>query len=268
MEINFSIRVENERTHDVLDTVKAVEELGFGGVSFSDELMDLSMGGGWSHDPWTLMSAAAAVTERISIGSMVFNVANRDAGTTAVAAATLQEIANGRLWIGLGAGTNDGEIYSRDQVAFGRIPKPPAERRAAVRAYIAELHRVWRADHFLQPEPEPPLFFGAFGPLAAKLAGAQADGIAAAVDGFGPGSAPIEDLVAIAQEAREAKGRQGAVRVIAHTGPDDAAGDPEWRVGSHNYDRLERLGAERLVLFIPPAVEAVREAARTLPRAA
>ena len=158
--------------------------------------------------------------------------------------------------------------WTRDQVAFGRIPKPPAERRAAVRAYIAELHRIWEAEHFLQPEPEPPIFFGAFGPMAAKLAGAHADGIAAAVDGFGPGSAPIEERVAIAQEAREAKGRQGAVRVIAHTGPDDDAGDPEWRVGSHNYDRLERLGAERLVLFIPPAVEAVREAARTLPRAA
>ncbi|MEV1130237.1 LLM class flavin-dependent oxidoreductase [Agromyces sp. NPDC049794] len=268
MEINFSIRVENERTADVLDTVKAVEDHGFGGVSFSDELMDLSMAGGWSHDPWTLMTAAAAVTDHISIGSMVFNVANRDAGTTAVASATLQEIASGRLWIGLGAGTNDGEIYSRDQVAFGRTPKPPVERRAAVRAYIAELHRIWDGEHFLQPDPKPPLFFGAFGPLAAKLAGGHADGIAAAMDGFGPGSAPIEELVAIAQEARAAKGREGRVRVIAHTGPDDDASDAEWRAGSSHYDRLERLGAERLVLFIPPRVEAVRFAARTLPRAA
>ncbi|GAA1062042.1 LLM class flavin-dependent oxidoreductase [Agromyces bracchium] len=266
MEINFCIRVENERAADVLDAVRAVEDEGFGGVSFSDELMDLSMGGGWSHDPWTLMAVAAAVTEQITIGSMVFNVANRDAGTTAVAAATLQEIAGGRLWMGLGAGTNDGEVYSRDQMAFGRRPAPPAERRASVRAYIAELHRIWAHDHFLQPEPVPPLFFGAFGPLAAKLAGRHADGIAAAVDGYGDAAPGIEQLVDIARGARADAGRAGDVRIIAHTGPDDDASDPEWRAGSAGYDRLEALGAERLVLFIPPRVEAVRAAARYLPR--
>ncbi|MFD2470634.1 LLM class flavin-dependent oxidoreductase [Amycolatopsis silviterrae] len=260
MEICFSIRVENADARTVVDVAKAVEDLGFGGVSFSDELMDLERRGGHSHDPWTLMAAVVQATERISVGSMVLNIANRDAGTTAVAAATMQQLAGGRFWLGLGAGTNDGEVFSRDQTEFGRPPAPPKERRAASRAYLAELRRIWAHDDFLRPAPVPPVFFGSFGPLSAKLAGGHADGIACPVDGFGAHGRRIEDLVAIAWEERG-----GPVRVIAHTGPHDNYDDLPWRAGAAAYDRLAAIGAERLVLFLPPDLDAVKDARRFLP---
>ncbi|WP_020501686.1 LLM class flavin-dependent oxidoreductase [Sciscionella marina] len=265
MEINFSIRVENADARTVVDVAKAVEDSGFGGVSFADELMDLERGGGHSHDPWTLLAAVAQATERITLGSMVLNIANRDPGTTAVAAATMQQLATGRFWLGFGAGTNNGEYFSRDQTEFGRPPEPANSRRAASRAYLAELRRIWAHENFLRPDPVPPVFFGAFGPLSARLAGGHADGIACPVDGFGEHARRIEDLVAIAGQARAERGLDGPVRIIAHTGPHDDWDDPRWRAGAAVYDRLAELGAERLVLFIPAEREAVRKACGYLP---
>ena len=49
---------------------------------------------------WTVLSALAAAVPRLAIGSLVLNVANRDAGTLAVMAATFQEVSGGRLLLG------------------------------------------------------------------------------------------------------------------------------------------------------------------------
>ncbi|GAA1425884.1 LLM class flavin-dependent oxidoreductase [Agrococcus citreus] len=266
MRFTICLRVQGERAATVLEAARAVEGEGFGGIAMSDELMDIDLGGTWSHDPWTLLSSVAAVTSEVHLMPFVLNVANRDAGTTAVAAATLQDVSGGRLWLGLGSGTNAGEQFSRDQDAFGRTPAPAKERRIAARRHIREMRRIWAAEHFLQPEPEIPIVFGAFGPIGAKLAGQHADAIAAPLDGFGGPDAPrLEDVARLAQEARREAGRPGRVRVVAHTGPFDDASDPLWRRGSPAYDRLLALGVEHLVLFLAPDVAQVRAAARHLP---
>lgn len=266
MNINFCIRMENASVRDVLDTAMAVEDAGFEGVSFADQLMDLFYEGGWTHESWTMMSAAAALTERISVGSMVLNIANRDPGTLAVAAGTLQNLADGRAWIGLGLGGNADEIFARDQVALGRIPQAASERRAALRGYIAELRRVWAADHFISPAPPPPVFVGTFGRLGAQLAGAHADGIASALDGFGDHSPNAETLVALARDARAEAGLADDLRVVIHTGPEDDVLDEGWRAGSTVYDRIDAIGADRLVVFTEASPRAVAAAARRLPR--
>ena len=268
--INICLRVEGRRADEIVDAAVACEEAGFAGVSISDELCDVAGHGTWSHEPWMLMSAIAARTQRVEIASVVLNVANRDPSTTAVAAATLQDLSGGRLLLGLGAGTDRNSIYACDQVAFGRIPARAPERRSTLRDHIAQLHAVWEnaTDGFLLPDPVPPVFVGTFGPKTAELAGTFADGLACPIDGFGDHALPIEDLVSVARTAFDVAGRAGPFHVIAHTGPTDTADAPMWSRDSKVYERLEDLGAGRLILFLPPDRSAIEQAAEFLPMSA
>lgn len=265
--IDLCIDLNGAHAPDVIAAAVAAEAAGYAGLTLSDELCDINGTGTWSHEPWTLLSAIAARTSRIDLAPLVLNVANRDAGTTAVAAATLQQLSGGRLWLGLGAGTGRTSPFARDQLAFGRVPPRAPQRRAALEEHIATLHRVWSDDvnGFLTPEPRPAVIVGAFGPKTAELAGRVADGIAAPVDGFGSDGRTIEDQVATAHAAYERAGRSGRFRVIAHTGPHDRMHDEQWRTGSPVYERLAALGAERLVLFAPPSPAEIEKAAAYLP---
>ena len=64
------------------------------------------------HEAWTLLSALAAVTERAELGTIVLGTGFRPPALTAKMAATLDEIANGRLILGLGTGWHEPEYQA------------------------------------------------------------------------------------------------------------------------------------------------------------
>jgi alkanesulfonate monooxygenase SsuD/methylene tetrahydromethanopterin reductase-like flavin-dependent oxidoreductase (luciferase family) len=66
------------------------------------------------HEAWTLLTAVAAVTERAELGTIVLGSAFRPPALTAKMAATLDEISNGRLILGIGTGWHEPEY-----LAFG-----------------------------------------------------------------------------------------------------------------------------------------------------
>ena len=69
------------------------------------------------HEAWTIVSAVAAVTERVEIGTLVLCSSFRNPSLVAKMAATADEVSGGRLILGLGAGWHDAEYD-----AFG-LPK-------------------------------------------------------------------------------------------------------------------------------------------------
>ena len=109
----------------------AAEEGGFDGVWTWDHLQG---GGAAGRAPvpecWTVLSAIAEATSRVTLGSLVLNVFNRHPGTLANMAATLQEVSEGRLLLGLGAGGSKRTPYATEQQALGRPVPSDAERRA------------------------------------------------------------------------------------------------------------------------------------------
>ncbi len=158
------------------------ERSGFDGVWVNDHLAGSVGGAAHVLECWTVLSALAAEVPRIAVGPLVLNVANRDPGTLAVMAATLQHTSGGRLLLGLGAGAKAGSKYAVEQEALGRTVPGDRERRRQVEQTIAGLHRVWSGDvppasGFLRPEPVPPVVVAATGPKMAVLAGGLGDGI-------------------------------------------------------------------------------------------
>ena len=66
------------------------------------------------HEAWTLLTAVGAVTERVELGTIVLGTGFRPPALTAKMAATLDNISNGRLSLGIGAGWHEPEY-----AAFG-----------------------------------------------------------------------------------------------------------------------------------------------------
>jgi alkanesulfonate monooxygenase SsuD/methylene tetrahydromethanopterin reductase-like flavin-dependent oxidoreductase (luciferase family) len=233
----------------------AAADAGFGGVWLYDHLAGSVHRQHRVLECWTTLTAIAATVPGIAVGPMVLNVANRDPGTLAVMAATLQEVSGGRLLLGLGAGGAANTPYGAEQRALGRPLPGDAARRGAVEAAVATLRSVWSGTvagvgGFLVPDPAPPVILGGFGPKMAQLAGRIADGINTP---DGPG---LPHLLQVARAARATAGRDPSTFLVTVSANPTPA----------TIGRLEKLGVDRAVVFVrPPFAAQARRLATSLP---
>jgi coenzyme F420-dependent glucose-6-phosphate dehydrogenase len=162
------------------------EELGFDSVFISDHLQP------WRHDgghapaalPW--LGALAARTERIALGTSVLTPTFRyHPAVVAQAFATLGCLAPGRVILGVGSGE------SLNEVPLG-VPWPDGkERFARLKEAVTLIQQLWREDRvsyegtyyrtdkatiYDKPDQPVPIYIGASGPAATRLAGRIADG--------------------------------------------------------------------------------------------
>ena len=236
---------------EVREGALVAEGEGFDGVWMYDHLAGSVHGQGRVLECWTTLTAIAASVPRIALGPMVLNVANRDPGTLAVMAATLQEVSEGRLLLGLGAGGGRETPYADEQYALGRPVPGDAARRAAVEAAVATLRSVWSGTvdsvgGFLRPDPPPPIVVGGFGPKMASLAGRVADGVNLS------GGPRLANLLEVARAARADSGGDPSTFVVTVSSSIHAAA----------LKRLVELGVDRVVVFVDaPFAEQVRRLA-------
>ena len=244
------------RWEDVHAGAVAAERAGFDGLWLYDHLAGSVHRADRVLECWTTLTAVAATVPRLAVGPMVLNVANRDPGTLAVMAATLQEVSGGRLLLGMGAGGGVDTPYAAEQAAFGRDVPAARTRRRAVEHTVGRLRAVWTgtfggAGGFLRPAPVPPIVIGGFGPRMAELAGRVGDGINT------PAGPHLSDLVAIARRPRGRAGRDPSAFLVTTSA----------RPSPREMERLERLGVDRAIVFVsPPYVDDVARVARALDR--
>jgi alkanesulfonate monooxygenase SsuD/methylene tetrahydromethanopterin reductase-like flavin-dependent oxidoreductase (luciferase family) len=125
------------------------------------------------HEPMATLAAAAAVTERVRLVTMVVIAPLRATGVLAKEAATLDAISGGRLTFGLGVGAR-----VEDYVAAG---VPHAGRGDRFEEQLAELRDRWEGGP--GPKASPELLVGGSSDAAFARAARYADGY---VHGGGP----------------------------------------------------------------------------------
>lgn len=104
------------RWTDILAMAATAERIGFDSVWISDHVgfgdPDSEAADAWSGawEAWTLLSALAASTDRVRLGTYVLAMPLRNPALLAKQAETLDEVSGGRLVLGIGAGWNDVEF--------------------------------------------------------------------------------------------------------------------------------------------------------------
>ena len=133
-------------------------------------------------EAWTVVSALAASTERVEIGTLVLCSSFRHPSTVAKMAATAEEVSGGRLILGLGAGWHDAEYD-----AFGFPKERRVDRFEEALGIVVPLLRgetvtfdgTYFTTHDAVLEPPPsrniPVLVAAFGPRMLRLTARHAD---------------------------------------------------------------------------------------------
>jgi F420-dependent oxidoreductase-like protein len=145
----------------------------------------------YGNDAATVLTWIAAKTERIDVGSAIFQIPARTPAMTAMTAATIDTLSNGRFRLGLGV--------SGPQVSEGwhgaKFDKPIGRTREYVdiiRMAFARERVQYSGDHYTLPLPDGPgkalkmiihpvrdympIYLAAIGPKNLELAGEKCDG--------------------------------------------------------------------------------------------
>ena len=171
---------------------KATEDLGFDAFFRSDHYLKMGDASGepGPSDAWATLAGLAVETSRIRLGTLVTSATFRYPGPLAVTVAGIDEMSDGRVELGIGAGW-----YAGEHAAYG-IPFPPTKERfdrleeqltvitglwetpaGEKFSYEGTYYQVTDSPGLPKPvqRPRPPVIIGGHGPrrtpaLAAKYA--------------------------------------------------------------------------------------------------
>lgn len=202
-----------------------------------------------SYDPFIALTAAAAVTKRIRLGTGICLMIERDPITTAKEVASLDMLSNGRLIFGIGGGWNAEEMENHG-TNYKKRWKILRERILAMKEIWtkeeAEYHGefvnfdpIWSYPKPLQ-KPHPPILMGGYGPTTF-------DRVVEYCDGWFPiglMAANIEEKIAELKQKAESAGRDPNTISVTVALP-----QPDQNI----VDRMASAGVERVIFFLPSA---------------
>jgi alkanesulfonate monooxygenase SsuD/methylene tetrahydromethanopterin reductase-like flavin-dependent oxidoreductase (luciferase family) len=175
---------------ELVAAARAADHGGFDTVWTYDHFSGLVAGARWSRDPFVTLGAIAASTERIGVGTLVANAANRHPAQLACAINSLQSIAPGRVRIGVGAGSSPRSKFGAEHRAIDRPPADGTTRRVLLAETILALRALWRGDAYagshvsvaaamavIDGVDVPPIIVGAGHRETIRVACTYADGV-------------------------------------------------------------------------------------------
>ena len=246
----------------VVELVEMAEAAGFGAFWKGESN---------STDPMVLLSAVAARTRTIKLGTAIYHIYGRSPVTLGIQAATLQDLSAGRLLLGLGVANKSiaawhGGIFDRPlrraREYIEIVRKVAAGERVE---YEGEIYQTgkrfqlsWKPSH-----PNFPIYLAGLGPQMTKLVGKIADGVF--INMATP--AKIREIAERVREgAREAGRDPTKIEIVAKCrvslNPDRAVARSRLRqvltfynLADHYSDMLKGLGFEPEVNAIQSAFE-------------
>lgn len=171
---------------ELADYAVAAEAAGFDSVFISDHLQPWMHEGGHAPAAIPWLGAVGARTSRVLIGTSVLTPTFRyHPGVIAQAFATLGVLYPGRVILGVGTGE------ALNEVTLGLEWPDPPERFRRLKESLSLIEQLWTRDRvnaegefwrlqdatiYDRPETPVPIYIGAAGPAATRLAGRVADG--------------------------------------------------------------------------------------------
>ncbi|HEY3209683.1 MAG TPA: LLM class flavin-dependent oxidoreductase [Actinomycetota bacterium] len=158
--------------HDLVEVVEAAEDTGYEAV-FVPEIA--------GREAFSTLTGFAMTTSRLALGTGVVTIPSRSPATTAMAAATIQDLSGGRMILGVGTG---------DTKAMARMPAGGVLE--LTRRYVGLIKQALSGDAvrpeelfgvggfrlgLSSPADPPPVWLGALGDRMIRLAGEVADGV-------------------------------------------------------------------------------------------
>ena len=225
--VRFGVFLIPEATERPLQQALVADEVGFDVIGVQDHPYQRRF-----FDTWTLLTAIAMRTERITVFPDVANLPLRPPAMLAKAAATLDILSGGRLELGLGAGGFWPAIGAYD----GPV-RTPGESVSAMAEAIQVIRLLWSGQHGIRldghfyhlagahsgPLPAHPIgiWLGAYKPRMLSLVGRAADGW---VPSYGQLKEPelLEANARIDDAARQAGRDPRMIRRVLNAGYMDA----------------------------------------------
>jgi F420-dependent oxidoreductase-like protein len=178
--------------HTSIDELRSlwrrIEELGFDWISIWDHFYAADASGDpHSLEAITAHTALAATTERVICGSLVYSAGYRHPAVLANAMATLDQVANGRVALGLGGGwlEHEYDVYGMHFGSSGERLRMLEEYVQCVRGLLTEERTTFAGEFFqlreAQCEPKPvqarlPIWIGGGGEkVTLRIAAQYAD---------------------------------------------------------------------------------------------
>jgi probable F420-dependent oxidoreductase len=217
---------------------------------------------GWTYDSHVLwqesiptLALAAKATSTIKLGHMVTNPGTREPTVLPSAYATLQDISEGRMVMGIGRGDSARRYIGQEPVPIRRFEEAlqmikPFMNGDKVQWNDRELELAW-----VRPElPEIEMHVAGYGPKALAVAGRTGDGVI--IQLADPDI--IQWIMATARAAAEEAGRDPAALKCIVSAPSHITGDMaaardqvRWfpaMVSNHVRDLIRRYGADGSVV--------------------
>lgn len=229
---------------------------------------------GWTYDShllwqdsFPLLALAAAQTSRIKLGHCVTNPGTRDPTVVASSYATLHDISDGRMVMGIGRGDSARRTIGQQPVRVAEFERAIAMIRELMNGRKVEWNDLELELKWVRPElPEIPMWVAGYGPKALAVAGRVSDGVIIQL----ADPVIIEWIMATARGAAAEAGRdpealECIVCAPSHISDDLAHARDQVRwfpamVSNHVKDLIDRYGTDGSV--VPKALTDYVEARR------
>jgi probable F420-dependent oxidoreductase len=168
MQFGFTLKPEHTLERTVALTRQA-EAAGFSaGWLFDSHVL-------W-RDPYPLLTLMAGATDAMRLGTCVTNPGTREPSVTASVLATLDELSDGRMDLGIGRGDSARRVLGKPPTTMATLE----EAILVIRALVAGEHIEYEGTELHFPWTrgwELPVWVAGYGPMALAMTGRVADGV-------------------------------------------------------------------------------------------